>query len=418
MRKITKVLSLFIIVGAISAGVIGAAGCSKKGGGSSGGNNGNSGSEPVHIHTYAYTDNEDGATHRAECNDADCDNSAGKVIENQAHQGTDECTLCHGAIYDPSKAESITVTSRSAVKIGAQLTLTATVAPSTASQEVEWSIVEGEEYATLDGNQLTGVAAGNVTVKAIWMGTSANVSETATITVEELTRYDELVADKANNIIGMDFDEETVGTKLSAYTGYENNAVGLYVWGDGSPAANEDCYAEVISDGNGGKLKHRTDNTNNVSIVADIGSKVQNKDIVEGYVDLSISALGSDWAFMALTGKSNAVADTNEVFAIVCNDENGTIGYRVGGKTAGKTVNSAIRFSVNTDYTIHYTLNMVTGLISVDITPPDSEQAVLCEDVLTGIAELKAVTFVSGDEGKSLTAIDNLAINSKEATLN
>lgn len=75
----------------------------------------------------------------------------------------------------------ITITSGSSLVVGGQLELTATVTPSGASQAVTWSIDSGSG-ATLDGNVLTGTAAGSVVVRATATGTSVTTTKTVTIT--------------------------------------------------------------------------------------------------------------------------------------------------------------------------------------------------------------------------------------------
>lgn len=75
----------------------------------------------------------------------------------------------------------ITITSGSSLVVGGQLELTATVTPSAASQDVTWSIDSGSG-ATLDGNVLTGTAAGSVVVRATATGTSVTTTKTVTIT--------------------------------------------------------------------------------------------------------------------------------------------------------------------------------------------------------------------------------------------
>lgn len=76
MNKLTKVLSVFIIAGAIGTGVAGVAGCTKK---------------DNHTHAYTYTANSDGKTHNGAC---DCGKDP---ITNQNHvdeNNDKKCDLC------------------------------------------------------------------------------------------------------------------------------------------------------------------------------------------------------------------------------------------------------------------------------------------------------------------------------------
>lgn len=75
----------------------------------------------------------------------------------------------------------ITITSGSSLVVGGQLELTATVSPAGASQDVTWNIDSGSG-ATLDGNVLTGTAAGSVVVRATATGTNVTTTKTVTIT--------------------------------------------------------------------------------------------------------------------------------------------------------------------------------------------------------------------------------------------
>lgn len=75
----------------------------------------------------------------------------------------------------------ITITSGDSLVVGGQLELTATVTPAAASQNVTWSIDSGSG-ATLDGNVLTGTAAGSVVVRATATGTNVTTTKTVTIT--------------------------------------------------------------------------------------------------------------------------------------------------------------------------------------------------------------------------------------------
>ena len=65
--------------------------------------------------------------------------------------------------YDPVESVSITNT-ETELEVGKTLKLTSKVLPETANQEVTYSITSGDEYATLKGDVLTGVAEGEVII--------------------------------------------------------------------------------------------------------------------------------------------------------------------------------------------------------------------------------------------------------------
>ncbi|MCM1546413.1 MAG: pectinesterase family protein [Clostridiales bacterium] len=91
MNKLTKLLSVFVIAGAIGAGVVGGVGCTKKGG------SGSSGDGDVHhtdSHQLDYEDNHDDATHKVTCSVAGCD-YVGDDEQPHDYDGGDECIHCH-----------------------------------------------------------------------------------------------------------------------------------------------------------------------------------------------------------------------------------------------------------------------------------------------------------------------------------
>ncbi|MDE6850010.1 MAG: hypothetical protein K2J54_01655 [Clostridia bacterium] len=84
MNKFTKLLSVFIIAGALGTGIAGATGCTKKGG-----------DETGHKHNYTWVDDENGTTHHEHCSVDGCD-TPDKAAENHTWSG-DECDKCHAA---------------------------------------------------------------------------------------------------------------------------------------------------------------------------------------------------------------------------------------------------------------------------------------------------------------------------------
>lgn len=61
---------------------------------------------------------------------------------------------------------TVNITSKTEVGIGSELTLTAKISPAVKDQSVVWTIESGSEFAELNGDKLTGLAAGKVTVTA------------------------------------------------------------------------------------------------------------------------------------------------------------------------------------------------------------------------------------------------------------
>lgn len=148
MNKLTKLLSVFVIAGAIGTGVAGITACNNGGGGGS------------HTHNYSYTDNHDG-THDGVC---DCGNDP---ITGEAHIWGDDnvCDKCEAVRID---VESIAIEGDEEVVIGAKITLTAVLTPANATATVTWSIKSGADKAEINSStgELTGIKEGLVTVQA------------------------------------------------------------------------------------------------------------------------------------------------------------------------------------------------------------------------------------------------------------
>ncbi len=86
MKKLTKLLSVFAIAGALCAGIAGNVGCKKDGG----------------THNYTYTDNNDG-THNGVCTDNGCKST----VKNEPHVlGADsKCEMC-GHVMEPTRLDT------------------------------------------------------------------------------------------------------------------------------------------------------------------------------------------------------------------------------------------------------------------------------------------------------------------------
>ena len=156
MNKLTKLLSVFVIAGALGAGVAGVTACGGKGG--------------AHTHNYSYTDNHNG-THDGTC-------QCGKdPITGEAHIWGDDniCDKCE-AVY--VAVEDISITGAAEVAIGDTITLTAVLTPTGASAPVTWSIKTGADKAEIDPatGALTGIKKGLVTVLATADGKTAEKS--------------------------------------------------------------------------------------------------------------------------------------------------------------------------------------------------------------------------------------------------
>ena len=136
-------------------------------------------------------------------------------------------------VADP---ESVTITSGSSVAVGSSLTLSATVSPANAPQDVEWSITSGSNFATLTNGVLTGQADGDVVVRATAVGHESVYDEkTIKVSSSVVQQSYKLVTDTstlaANDHIIITNADKTYG--LGAYAGGNN------------------CPAKAVTDTNG-----------------------------------------------------------------------------------------------------------------------------------------------------------------------
>ncbi len=114
--------------------------------------------------TWTITDaNATGATITASTFSA---TAAGTAIIQVAAGSTNGTITATQEISVTTPVTNITISSSGPILVGSSLDLAATVLPTTAAQTLVWSISSGENFATLSGNTLTGIAAGTVTVTA------------------------------------------------------------------------------------------------------------------------------------------------------------------------------------------------------------------------------------------------------------
>ncbi len=165
MNKLTKLLSVFAIAGAIGTGVAGLTGC--------------------HKHTYSDEWKADGAAghyHEATCKHTD------KHTETVPHGDANDqgkCPDCGYQLTDPKptptptptptpgpaeevKATGVEITGTGATKVGKSITLGTEITPANSTEKAKWEITEGATLATIDENTgalTASTEVGEVTVK-------------------------------------------------------------------------------------------------------------------------------------------------------------------------------------------------------------------------------------------------------------
>lgn len=183
MNKLTKLLSVFAIAGAIGTGVAGLTGC--------------------HKHTYSDDWTPDGANghyHEATCKHTD------KHTDTVPHGEANEqgkCPDCGYQLKTPDnptptptptptpgeevKATDVEITSSGATKVGVTKTLVAGLTPANATEAAKWEITEGATLATINestGELTAGSEVGEVTVK-VTVGTVSSTKKIRIVKDEE-----------------------------------------------------------------------------------------------------------------------------------------------------------------------------------------------------------------------------------------
>lgn len=173
-KKLTKLLSVFVIAGAIGTGVAGITACSPK-----------QPETPEHTHTAATEWQSDANGHWHNCTA----NDGAKLNEGtHADPNSDgKCDVCDYQMTTPAEA-TITGVEASASKteatVGEEIALTATVSGTgNYDKTVTWAITEGSDKATLAGATLTVTAEGTVKVQATANGDNTKKSAEIAITV-------------------------------------------------------------------------------------------------------------------------------------------------------------------------------------------------------------------------------------------
>lgn len=173
-KKLTKLLSVFVIAGAIGTGVAGITACSPK-----------QPETPEHTHTAATEWQSDANGHWHNCTA----NDGAKLNEGtHADPNSDgKCDVCDYQMTTPAEATIAGVeasASKTEATVGDEIALTATVSGTgDYDKTVTWAITEGSDKATLAGATLTVTAEGTVKVQATANGDNTKKSAEIAITV-------------------------------------------------------------------------------------------------------------------------------------------------------------------------------------------------------------------------------------------
>lgn len=318
MNKITKLLSVFVIAGAIGTGIAGVAGCKT--------------TDDGHKHQYSYEQIAGNSEkHNKTCT---AEGHKGDVTTQEKHHFEgDKCKECDYPA--PEIADTVSVKLKcdiSAVKAGRTIDLVALVAgPAGTSQKVTWTIDYGDDVVQIvDGTKLKGLKFGDFAIKAtpeadaskaaIFDGHVVNVSK-----YDELSASDDCVVDSANLL-------KTDAATLPAPT---VGTAGVYDYDGSSNAKIESGVASATG-----------------GIYVDFGTT---KDVIEGNVVLNIdkeSGTGYTLFRLATTG-------AKEIFGI---KTNGKYRWNGGGTETSFTGNN---YQKGVDYEVTFKYNKVTNHLSV-----------------------------------------------------
>ncbi|MDE7085002.1 MAG: Ig-like domain-containing protein, partial [Clostridia bacterium] len=284
MNKLTKLLSVFVIAGAIGAGVAGVAGCKKSNG---------------HSHKYSYTvDVEDATKHNGVC---DCGkNPVLKQDHVDTKDGDGICDLCGAPVNPQQGGDEVTVTSvtvsaaggATSVAVEGKLQLSAAVAGTgNPAQTVTWKSSD-ETKATVNAStgEVTGVAEGSVTITATsTVDTSKSGTINLTVTAKgavdpgpgpgpvEKSKYETLV-EQSDKLYNNDFSEAFTAPTFSGTYGSR----GVYSTLEGA--------VSVVN----GALTQANGKGVNFNTIIDFGP-LATESALEGYMEVKATDTGTAW---------------------------------------------------------------------------------------------------------------------------
>ncbi len=192
MNKLTKLLSVFVIAGAVGTGVSFAAGC-------------------VHKHSFSedWTPGEETHWHAATCEHSE------EKADEAAHKDENNNFLCDDCGYDmATHVTEVTLdTNAKTLKIGEEYTLVATVLPSNASIGTYSWKSSNTDVAEVANGKVTAKAAGEAVITVTT--TDGAKTDTCTITVESETSETVAVTGITLDKSTLDLNEGETGTLVA-----------------------------------------------------------------------------------------------------------------------------------------------------------------------------------------------------------
>lgn len=283
--------------------------------------------------------------------------------------------------------------------VGDEIELIAQVVGTVSDKTVTWSIVSGSEFAALNNNLLTATGVGTVVVKAT---SNADESKSAdfTITISEKvkTMYDTL-AEKDTNIIKEDFSKMAADSTLEVFTNY--GTAGIYVSSNSvAPVKVTTTGTLSMGDAAGG---------GNVDVIVDYGTGAKQE--IEGYFEFTVnSKAGQD-------DKPTIVFESgkgNEVLAITYSGSTTkNIVYKLNGVATTPAVE--IPGAATLQYKVYYKFDIVNGKLALTVNGSEvfADQAITVD----GAVGISGVKFSTHNSGKGWGVLDNIAVCATEMSL-
>lgn len=226
----------------------------------------------------------------------------------------------------------ITITSGSSLVVGGQLELTATVTPSGASQDVTWNIDSGSG-ATLDGNILTGTAAGSVVVRATATGTNVTTTKTVTITAPSQKLIESITPNPASLDLTVGDEPAEIGLTISP-SDYQESVSWSVKEGEG--VVSIDSNHKVVAETAGSAVVRIEGATSHNGVDVPVTVHAAQTSIADVYA-AAVAAGGSETAKFAFSGVVTAIQGKS---FYIQEDGHGMLIYNkeVSGIAVGKIV--------------------------------------------------------------------------------
>ena len=400
-KKLTKVLSVFLLAGAIGAGVAGATGC-------------------VHSHTFGKDlEAKDGSQHGYH---ATCGHDVWKDLED--HVDVDENGKCDGCGVDltekkpdpdpdpdpdddksPVKNFRIFCTNGYEVEIGKTLQFSYELTVEDGADEgVIWSS-QSSDVASIDENGLVmGVSEGLISIKGTPVADESkymtiNVRVVASTEGPAVGQKDE---DGYTTVYRSDYRAATVQQGTSSYP----TEAGVYGASNASdPTMTEANAVKVVGDN-----LEVIDTSSSATTYGHIRFADQQVNSVKLKMTFKVGATGGNWKILTLYGADG------EPIAYGLSDKDRKFGLSTSGEN-GQSLSNGVAYSADQDITLDLVLDLVSGKISGKVTVGTTEIDYTGENAIDiGATSFSGISFMTASSAvdRKIT-LSTLVVSSKAA---